>query len=141
MKPVTAEFNHDLIDDFRAHAGEVTKGPFAGRPILLLTTIDDAGLPYVVPLSYTRDGEAWIVLASYAGSRINPRWFRNLRVRPRVTIEVGSQRLDGVAEVPTGPERSRLFAQHAAQLPQFEAYQERTSREIPVVRLRPEHQT
>ena len=136
LEPVPVGFNEALIVDFRAHAGRVTHGPFAGRPILLLTTTDDDGEPRTVPLSYTRDGSDYAVLASYAGGPINPRWFRNLSARPEVTLEIGAERAMARALIVTGAARERLFALHATQMPQFIEYQERTSRSIPVVVLR-----
>jgi hypothetical protein len=47
-----------LITDFRANGGKVTSGPFAGRPVLLLTTTGArSGQPRLAPVVYSRDGE------------------------------------------------------------------------------------
>jgi len=43
-----------LITDFRANGGQVTTGPFAGRPVLLLTT---AGAPQSSPFLPGRGGQ------------------------------------------------------------------------------------
>jgi len=58
-----------LITDFRANGGRVTSGPFAGRPVLLLTTTGArSGEPRLAPLVYSRDGDAYVIVASKGGS-------------------------------------------------------------------------
>ena len=69
-------FNERLIDDFRAHGGQITSGPFTGRSLLLLTTIapmflTDRGMP---PLSLI----LWVTLAGYlmaGGANAINMWF------------------------------------------------------------------
>jgi deazaflavin-dependent oxidoreductase (nitroreductase family) len=125
-----------LIEDFRAHAGEVTSGPFAGRPVLLLTTTGArTGRPRLAPLVYSRDGERYVILASKGGAPTHPAWYRNLVAHPLVTVEVGPETFQARARVADAAERERLFAQHAADSPAFNDYQRRTSRVIPVVVL------
>ncbi len=127
-------FDADLIAQFRANAGRLTSGPFAGRTLLLLTTTGArSGRPLTKPLGFTRDGQRYVVIASKGGSPTHPAWFHNLRANPRVTIEVGPETFDALASVPEGAERARLYAQQAAQIPVFARYQEMTTRQIPVV--------
>ena len=125
-----------LIEDFRAHGGEVTRGPFAGRPVLLLTTTGArSGQPRLAPLVYSRDGERYVILASKGGAPTHPAWYRNLVADSLVTVEVGPETFRARARVTDGAERERLFAQHAADSPAFSDYQRRTTRVIPVVVL------
>ena len=64
-----AEMTKALITDFRAHDGVVTSGPFAGRPVLLLTTTGaKSGQPRLAPLVYARDGDHYVVAASKGGA-------------------------------------------------------------------------
>ena len=56
---------------------------------------------------------------------------------PEVTVEVGQQRFKGRARVAEGDERERLFNAQAAQMPNFAEYQQKTSRQIPVIILEP----
>jgi deazaflavin-dependent oxidoreductase (nitroreductase family) len=128
--------NQHLIDDFRAHRGEVTQGPFVGRPVLLLTTTGaKSGQPRTTPVVYTRDGEHYVVIASKGGAPTNPDWFHNLRANPAVTVEVGPETFQARARVAEGEERERLYAAQAALMPNFAEYQRRTTRQIPVVVL------
>jgi deazaflavin-dependent oxidoreductase (nitroreductase family) len=127
-------FDDDLVAQFRANAGRLTSGPFAGRTVLLLTTTGArSGRRLTKPLGFTRDGERYVVIASKGGSPTNPAWFHNLRANPRVRIEVGAEQFDALASVPEGAERERPYEQQAAQFPMFARYKEMTMRQIPVV--------
>jgi len=129
-------FNEAVIDDFRTHEGQITKGPFAGRSLLLLTTRGaKTGHERTNPLAYTRDGDRIFVIASKGGAPTNPDWYRNLRANPRVTVEVGPERFEANATVSKGAERRRLYDLQAARMPAFKDYETKTTREIPVVVL------
>ena len=131
-----AEMTNALIVDFRAHKGEVTSGPFTGRPVLLLaTTGAKSGESRLAPLVYARDGDRYVVAASKGGSPTHPAWYVNLLANPLVTVEVGGEAFEARANVAEGTERDRLWAAHVAANPNFAEYQRRTSRMIPVVVL------
>jgi deazaflavin-dependent oxidoreductase (nitroreductase family) len=125
-----------LITDFRANGGEVTSGPFAGRPVLLLTTTGaKSGQPRLAPVVYSREGDHYVIVASKGGSPTHPAWYHNLVAHPVVTVEVGGETFEARARVTEGAERDRLFAQRAAASPNFAEYQKKTTRVIPVVVL------
>ncbi len=125
-----------LIEDFRAHRGTVTAGPFAGRQVLLLTTTGArSGAQRLAPLVYTRDGDRYVIVASKGGAPDHPAWYRNLLANPVATVEAGGETFRARATVIDGAERDRLYARHAAMHPSFTEYQQRTSRVIPVVVL------
>jgi deazaflavin-dependent oxidoreductase (nitroreductase family) len=124
-----------LISDLRANGGQVTSGPFAGRPVLLLTTTGaKSGQPRLAPLVYSRDGDAHVIVASKGGPP-NPAWYQNLLAHPVVTVERGGETFAARARVTEGAERDRLFAQRAADSPNFVEYQRKTTQVIPVVVL------
>jgi len=130
-------FNDDLIAQYRTSRGVITEGPFTGRDILLLTTTGaNSGEPRTHPLAYTRDGDRYLIIASKGGAPSHPAWYHNLRTHPEVTVEVGPEtfRAKAIAHA-NGPERRRLFDQMASVLPGFKEYEEKTSRQIPVVLL------
>ena len=131
-----AAFNEEVVEDFRMHHGQITKGPFSGRALLLLTTRGaKSGRDRTNPLAFTRDGDRIFVFASKGGAPANPDWYRNLRANPRVTVEVGTDRFEANASVAKGAERRRLYDLQASRRPTFWEYEKRTSREIPVVVL------
>ena len=118
------------------HHGQITKGPFAGRSLLLLTTRGaKSGRERTNPLAYSRDGDHVFVVASKGGAPTHPDWYRNLLANPRVTVEIGPDRFEANARVTKGPERRRLYDAHAERMPGFKEYEQRTTREILVVVL------
>lgn len=129
------DYNTRLIEEYRATGGKVT-GDFAGRPLLLLTTIGArSGQRRTSPLVYTTDGDRLVVVASKGGSDTNPDWYHNLRANPVATVELGEDRFEVNAEVTDGAERDRLFNQVVELMPGFGDYQRNTNRLIPVVVL------
>ena len=127
--------NRTIIEEFRSNGGRVG-GNFEGRPVLLLSTTGaKTGLRRVNPLMYLADGERWLVFATKGGNPKNPDWYHNLVANPAVTVEVGTETVEGRAEVIAGDERDRLYAKQAEAYPQFAEYERRTSRIIPVIAL------
>jgi deazaflavin-dependent oxidoreductase (nitroreductase family) len=129
------DFNNQLIGEFRDNEGKVG-GMFAGAPLLLMTTTGArSGRSHVVPLAYTVDDGRYVVIASKGGASTHPDWFHNVSANPDVTIEMGSESFPARASIAEGAERQRLFDQMAAQMPNFAAYQQKTTRQLPVIVL------
>jgi len=125
-----------MVADLRAHAGVSTRGPMAGRRLMVLTTTGArSGEARTSPVAYTRDGDAYVVIASKGGAPTHPAWYHNLVAHPDVIVEVDGQRFEALATVTHGAERRRLYDAQAALMPGFAEYERRTERVIPVVRL------
>ena len=111
---------------------------FNGMPLLLLTTKGTkSGVSRVNPLAYIRDGDRYVIIASFAGAPKSPPWYHNLVAHPNVHVEVGSQSFDARAEVVKEPERTALYSKVEAAMPVFSEYKKKTQRTIPIVALRP----
>jgi len=64
----------------------------AGRPMLLLTTTGrKSGEPRTTPLSYLRDGDDCIIVASNNGADRHPAWWLNLESSPKGQVKVGRE--------------------------------------------------
>jgi deazaflavin-dependent oxidoreductase (nitroreductase family) len=127
-----ADRDESVIAEFRASAGQVG-GPFAGTSLLLLTTTGArSGKSYTHPLSYSRDGQRFVIVAANGGAPAHPGWYYNLIAHPDVTVEVGAETFPAWADLAIGGERERLFRQRASAVPALRDYAARTSREIPV---------
>jgi deazaflavin-dependent oxidoreductase (nitroreductase family) len=127
-------FNDGIIEQFRANAGQMTSGPFAGRSLLLLTTKGaKTGEARTSPLAYSRDGDRLVIIASKGGAPTHPAWYHNLRAHPEVTVELGAETFRARATVAADADRRRLYDQHAARMPAFADYEKKTTRKIPVV--------
>ena len=130
-----SDFNARIIEEFRSNGGRVG-GPFAGAPILLLTTTGaKTGKQRTNPLAYLPDGERVVVFASMAGAPTNPDWYHNLVAQPDVTIEVDGETRPVRARVTQGAERDELFSRQKQAMPGFADYEAKTDRVIPVVAL------
>jgi deazaflavin-dependent oxidoreductase (nitroreductase family) len=151
-----SDWNRKVIDEFRAHGGQVG-GQFAGAPVLLLTTTGaKSGQSRVSPMMYLSEADLPVshnqessdelpgsgaerdpiyVFASKAGAPTNPDWYHNLVANPQVTVERGTEKYEATATPITGPARDRIYAIQAERYPGFAEYQEKTTRTIPVVSL------
>ena len=90
-----------------------------------------------MPLCSLRDGESFVVIASYGGLDRSPSWWLNLEREPHATVQLGAETHDVVAREATGDERARLWAEVTARAPGYLDYERRTSRRIPIVLLEP----
>lgn len=124
-----------VMEEFRQSGGSsATFG--SDRPIILLTTKGrKSGNLHTTPMMYRRDGDRLVVFASLAGAPTNPQWYENLVANPTVTVEVGTDKYEATASVATAAQRDQLYAVQSKEYPQFAAYQEKTTRQIPVVLL------
>ncbi len=132
-----ADFNQQIIDEFRANDGHVG-GQFAGAPLLLLHHKGaKSGIERVNPVVYQQVGDDLAVFASKAGAPTNPDWFHNLLANPRTTIEIGDDTVEVEARVAAGDERDRIWEKQKTEAPGFADYERATTRTIPVVILHP----
>ncbi|MFE4463239.1 nitroreductase family deazaflavin-dependent oxidoreductase [Nocardia tengchongensis] len=123
----------------RATGGKLGNS-FSGMPSLELTTIGrKSGRPHTVMLtSPLVDGDTIIVVASRGGGPAHPAWYLNLRDRPEVDVSFRSgPRRHMTARIATAEERAELWPKVTAKYDVYAAYQQGTTREIPLVLLTP----
>jgi deazaflavin-dependent oxidoreductase (nitroreductase family) len=134
--------DYSLLGDEHVRRYQETDGEVGymwnGVPILLLThTGRKSGTEHTTPLIYAPDGEDYVVVASMGGAPMHPQWFLNLETEPKARIQVRGDHIDVQSRVAEGSERTRLWEVVAAAWPNYNAYQKRTDRVIPVVVLTP----
>ena len=132
------DFNRKIIEEFRANGGKVG-GNFTGAPMLILhTTGAKTGQERVHPLVHgTTDGGDVVIFASKAGAPSHPAWYLNLVANPAATIEIGTETRRVRARVAEGDEREQIWSKQKQAMPGFAEYEQRTTRQIPVVILEP----
>lgn len=109
-----------------------------GKPVIILWTRGrTSGKVRKIPLMRVTDGERYTVVASKGGAPEHPLWFRNIEADPHVSLQDGPEVRDYAARVVTGEERRRWWERATEVWPDYDAYQEKTDREIPVVVLEP----
>ena len=127
------DWTRALIADLREHGGTVSQGPMAGRPLMILQSKGaKSGREREAVVTYTRDGERYVICASKSGAPTNPAWYYNLKANPIAQVEAGGEVFNVRATEVHGEERDRLWDQHAEERPEFREYPNKTSRIIPV---------
>jgi deazaflavin-dependent oxidoreductase (nitroreductase family) len=101
-----------------------------------LTTIgSQSGQARRTPLIYGESDGRYLIVASRGGTPGHPDWYRNLRSHPTVRVQVGADRFDARARTATAEEKPALWKVMTKIWPDYDAYQRKTTRDIPVVVL------
>jgi deazaflavin-dependent oxidoreductase (nitroreductase family) len=120
---------------YRLSGGSIG-GTFKGAPVLLLTvTGRKTGKKRTKPLLYLEESDQIALVASHGGAPTDPVWWRNLQHNPRAEVQIGRNVLQVEAREATAEEREHFWPCLVAMYPDYEDYQKRTSRTIPVVIL------
>lgn len=107
-----------------------------GTQVLLLTTKGHrSGERRTTPLIYGRSGDDLLVVASKGGSDEPPAWYVNLREHPDAEVQLLDERFAVRARDATPEEKPAMWREMVGHWPDYDDYQERTDREIPVVVL------
>jgi 2-(1,2-epoxy-1,2-dihydrophenyl)acetyl-CoA isomerase len=110
---------------------------YLGYRALLLTTVGRrSDVRRRTALYYGRDGDDYLLVASRGGDPNDPSWYLNLDANPEVEVQVGGEVFAARARTVEGAERVRLWQRMVETFPRYAEYQERTTRQIPVVVLR-----
>jgi deazaflavin-dependent oxidoreductase (nitroreductase family) len=130
-----SDWQRDHLQRYLASGGE-DGHLWRGVPTLLLTTIGHkSGKARRTPLIYGQDGPRYLVVASKGGNPEHPLWYRNLAANPHVRLQVGNEEFDATARTATPEEKPALWSLMAEIWPDYNQYQTKTDRDIPVVIL------
>jgi len=105
--------------------------------LLLTTTGRRSGQPRTNALIFARDGEDYLIIASMGGAPNHPDWYLNLQDAPEAEIQVRGDHIPVVARTASPAEKPRLWKVMTDIWPNYDAYQSRTDRDIPLVVLTP----
>ena len=129
---------HERI--YVATDGRVGHGMIGVPTLLLRSTGRRSGQTRTNALVYASDGDDRLVVASNGGDDRAPGWLHNVRAKPEVEVQVGRERRPATARIvePADPDHARLWKiVNENNHDRYTAYQEQTSRPIPVVVLTP----
>jgi deazaflavin-dependent oxidoreductase (nitroreductase family) len=129
---------HDRV--YKATDGRIGHRVLGVPTLLLRTTGRRSGATRTSSLVYARDGADYLLVASKGGADEPPAWLLNLEAKPEVEIQVGRKRQKGRCRVagPSDPDYARLWKiVNEKNGDRYSAYQESTSRPIPVVAVTP----
>jgi len=129
-------FGEEHVRAYRETDGERGYHWRRGTTILLLTTDGRrSGEKRTTPLIHRTDGDRWVVVASNGGAPEHPGWLKNIEANPDIEIQVREERIPARATTAEGEERDRLWKLMADVWPDYDQYQQKTDRQIPVVVL------
>ncbi len=128
-------FGAEHVERYRATDG-AEGHEWNGTHVLLLTTTGRrSGEKRTTPLIYARHGDSFTVIASKGGSDEPPAWYLNLSADPDVEVQVGAERFEARARTASEEEKPALWKAMVAEWPDYDEYQRKTSRVIPLVVL------
>jgi deazaflavin-dependent oxidoreductase (nitroreductase family) len=128
-------FGDEHTQRYKETDGEVGHDWQGTQTLLLTTTGRKSGEPRELPLIYGRSGDDFLIVASKGGSDQPPAWYVNLMADPTVEVQVKGDRFKAHARVATPEEKAEMWPTMVAEWPQYDAYQRKTSREIPIIVL------
>ncbi len=144
--PIEGEYEPSTLDWVREQIAE-----YEASGGTRATTLRDTGIPViVVTMRGRRSGKVrkialmrvehdgrYALVASYGGSPEHPVWYHNLLADPVVTIQDGPAVGDYAVREVDGGERAEWWERAVAVFSNYEAYQQRTDRLIPVLVAEP----
>jgi deazaflavin-dependent oxidoreductase (nitroreductase family) len=108
----------------------------SGAPCLLLDYLGrSSGIWRRTVLMYGRDGDDYLIVGSKGGAPQHPLWFPSLVAHPEVHVRVRTERFAVRAEVLSPQEKARVWPHLLEVYPSYQEYQDKTDRDIPVIRL------
>jgi deazaflavin-dependent oxidoreductase (nitroreductase family) len=136
MSEAESLFGDEHVKRYRETGGEVGHIWKRGSKILLLTTKGrKTGEPRTTPLIYENADSDYVIVASKGGMPEHPGWYENLTKDPQVELQVKGEVFPARARTAEGEARERLWKLAAQQWPDYDEYQKKTDRQIPVVVL------
>ena len=140
MSVFTKAFTTFNIALYRISRGRLGSQLGAQSVLLLHSVGRKSGKAYTTPVTYFRDGNDYLLVASNWGGETNPDWYRNILHQKRTTIQVKDRTVSVDAHLVEGEEYDRLWTLVTRQNAQYLQYQQKTARRIPIVRLTPQLQ-
>jgi deazaflavin-dependent oxidoreductase (nitroreductase family) len=116
----------------------LTGSKSSGRPLLYLTTVGAKSGQHrtAVVMPFPEGDDAWLIVASRNGAAAHPAWLYNLAAHPdQVEVEIEGRKLAVTPQTLSGEDRAAAWERITRERPNFAGYEEKTDREIPVVRL------
>ncbi len=121
---------------FRASGGRLGNKFARGAPVLLLTTTGArSGQRRTTPLIYLADADDVVLVASKGGMSQSPAWYHNLRKTPDCEVQIGSEPRPMRARRVSDEEKAALWPRLLEVYRDYDDYQARTTRNIPVMVL------
>ena len=128
-------YGQEHVDEYRRTDGQ-NGHDWQGTTTLLLTTIGrKSGEERTTPLIYQEHDGDYLIVASDGGSDTPPAWYLNLQEDPTARVQVWGDRFEADVRVATDDEKPEMWRKMTATWPDYDEYQKKTDRPIPIVVL------
>jgi deazaflavin-dependent oxidoreductase (nitroreductase family) len=136
-EPSPTGYVRETVEAYEASDG--TEGnTMKGRPVIILTTVGNkTGKIRKTPLMRIEHDGSYAVVASLGGAPAHPVWYHNLIANPEVELQDGATKKRYVAHEATGEEKAQWWARAVQTWPDYDNYQAKTDRVIPLFVLTP----
>ncbi|AEF39830.1 nitroreductase family deazaflavin-dependent oxidoreductase [Hoyosella subflava] len=136
-EPSPSDFVREQVETFERTNGQ-EGNTMGGKPIVVVTTLGaKSGKLRKTPLMRVEHDGKYAVVASMGGAPTHPVWYHNMRANPLVEVQDGAESSDFVAHEVSGDERETWWERATDVWPDYNDYQTKTSRLIPVLVLTP----
>ena len=135
--PSPRDYVRETVELYESSDG--TRGnTMMGKPVIILTTVGNkSGKLRKTPLMRVEHDGSYAVLASMGGAPTNPVWYHNIVANPEVELQDGAEKKRYLAHEATGEEKEKWWARAVAVWPDYDNYQAKTDRAIPLFVLEP----
>jgi deazaflavin-dependent oxidoreductase (nitroreductase family) len=134
-EPKVPLFGQEHIDRYVATDGEEGHDWEGTQTLILTTTGRRSGEARPMPLIYGRHDDDYLVVASKGGAPQHPAWYLNLEANPEVEVQVKGDKFRAHARTARPDEKPTLWPIMTKEWPDYDNYQQKTDRDIPVVVL------
>ncbi|MEV5125473.1 nitroreductase family deazaflavin-dependent oxidoreductase [Streptomyces decoyicus] len=136
-EPSPEQWVRDQVELYESSGG-AEGTTMRGLPVVVLTTRGaKSGKIRKSPLMRVEHDGAYAVVASMGGAPRHPVWYHNVVADPRVELQDGPVRQDMTAREVTGEEKALWWGRAVEAYPDYDDYQRKTDRRIPVFVLEP----
>ena len=135
--PSTSDWARKQAEAYEASGG-AEANELRGKPVIVLTSVGakSGKLRKNALMRVEHEGD-YAVVASKGGAPEHPNWYHNLVAHPHVELQDGPVKRDYRAREVTGEERDAWWERATAVWPDYDGYQKKTDRLIPVFVLEP----
>ncbi|MEZ0115491.1 deazaflavin-dependent oxidoreductase (nitroreductase family) [Catenulispora sp. EB89] len=135
--PSPRDYVREAVDLYESTDG-AEGNTMQGRPIIILTTTGaKTGKVRKTPLMRVEHDGSYAVVASMGGAPKHPVWYHNIVAHPEVELQDGATRKQYLAHEASGEEKAQWWARATQTWPDYDTYQTKTDRQIPLFVLTP----
>ena len=130
-------FGKEHVDRYLATDGKEGHDWQGTQTLILTTTGRKSGAKRLTPLIYGEQGDNYLIVASNGGAQAHPDWYFNLEADPEVEVQVWGDKIPARARTATPAEKAEWWPIVLKEWPDYDEYQKKTDRPIPLVVIEP----